>query len=177
MSTQERKPEKPCYASLAKQTAEREELYGKVDPPGKSIPINVDPKEVPDACPEDAEIRAAVRSLRTGWTGNTRGLRAENIKAWLRGIEQEEAAAAATATTETGPNVHTGAEAVDTWRLFVRLITVIWQTGVVPQQMLWMVVVLIPKGTDDYRGIGLLDPLWKVIEVIIKEMLKCLMGL
>ena len=83
----ERAP-KPCYASLAKQTAEREELYGKVDPPGEPIPINVDPKEVPDACPEDAEIRAAVRSLRTGRTGNTRGLRAENTKAWLRGSSE-----------------------------------------------------------------------------------------
>ena len=55
----------------------------------------------------------------------------------------------------------------------MRLITVIWQTGVVPQQMLWMVVVLIPKGNDDYRGIGLLDPLWKVIEVVMNERLKC----
>ena len=56
----ERAP-KPCHATIAKQTAERKELYGKVEPPGEPIPINVEPAEVPDACPEDAEIRAAVR--------------------------------------------------------------------------------------------------------------------
>ena len=53
-----------------------EELYGKVDSLGEPIPINVEPAEVPDACPEDAEIRAAVRGLRTGRIGNTRGARA-----------------------------------------------------------------------------------------------------
>ena len=66
---------KLCFATLAKQTVEREELYGKVDPPGKPIPINVDPKEVPDACLKDAKIRAAVWGLTTLRTSNTRGLR------------------------------------------------------------------------------------------------------
>jgi hypothetical protein len=32
--------------------------------------------------------------------------------------------------------------------------------------MLWSIVVLIPKGRGDYRGIGLLEPIWKVIERI-----------
>ena len=35
-----------------------------------------------------------------------------------------------------------------------------------------MVVVLIPKGNNDYRGIGLLDPLWKILEVIMNKRLK-----
>ena len=78
-----------------------------------------------------------MRGLRTGRTSNTRGLRAENIKAWLRGVEREEAAAAERlATTETRPEAHTGAEDGDTWRVLVKLITVIWETGVVPQQLL-----------------------------------------
>ena len=34
-------------------------------------------------------------------------------------------------------------------------------------------IVLIPKGTSgDYRGIGLLDPLWKVIECVVDERLE-----
>ena len=40
--------------------------------------------------------------------------------------------------------------------------------------MLWMVVVLLPKGGGDYRGIGLMDPMWKVIKVVMDNMLKCL---
>jgi hypothetical protein len=30
-----------------------------------------------------------------------------------------------------------------------------------------MTVVLLPKGGGDYRGIGLLEPFWKVIEIIM----------
>ncbi len=30
-----------------------------------------------------------------------------------------------------------------------------------------MIVLLLPKGGGDYRGIGLLDPFWKVVEKIM----------
>ena len=40
--------------------------------------------------------------------------------------------------------------------------------------MLWMVIVLLPKGGCDYRGIGLLDPIWKVLEVVMDNRLKIL---
>ena len=56
----------------------------------------------------------------------------------------------------------------DKWRLFVKLIRLIWRTGEIPQQMLWTIIVLIPKGSSgDYRGIGLLEPFWKVVEGIM----------
>ena len=44
--------------------------------------------------------------------------------------------------------------------------------GCVPQQMLWMVIVLLRKGGGNYRGIGLLDPIWKVLEVVMDNRLK-----
>ncbi len=34
-------------------------------------------------------------------------------------------------------------------------------------QMSWMVVVLLPKGSGNFRGIGLLDPCWEVVEKIM----------
>ncbi len=34
-------------------------------------------------------------------------------------------------------------------------------------QMSWMVIVLLPKGGGDFRGIGLLDPCKKVVEKIM----------
>ena len=37
-----------------------------------------------------------------------------------------------------------------------------------------MVIILLPKGGDDYRGIGLLDPIWKVLEVVMDNRLKIL---
>ncbi len=33
--------------------------------------------------------------------------------------------------------------------------------------MSWMIVVLLPKGGSDYRGIDLLDAIWKVIEKVM----------
>ena len=35
--------------------------------------------------------------------------------------------------------------------------------------MTWMVIVLFPKGGGDYQGIGLLEPLWKVVEVLMDK--------
>jgi hypothetical protein len=33
--------------------------------------------------------------------------------------------------------------------------------------MTWMIAVLLPNGGGDYRGIGLLDPIWKVVEKVM----------
>ncbi len=33
--------------------------------------------------------------------------------------------------------------------------------------MSWMIIVLLPKDGGDYRSIGLLDPIWKVIEKVM----------
>ncbi|KAL7543923.1 hypothetical protein ACHAWF_007483, partial [Thalassiosira exigua] len=83
-------------------------------------------------------------------------MRAEDLKEWLRGIKEEE-----------DPEKEGREGAGDRWRLFVRLIRAIWETGQIPRQLLWVVVVLLPKGGGDYRGIGLLEPIWKVIEGVI----------
>ena len=50
----------------------------------------------------------------------------------------------------------------------------IWDTGEIPAQMLLTIIVLIPKGNSgDFRGIGLLEVIWKVIEKVIDARLKC----
>jgi hypothetical protein len=59
----------------------------------------------------------------------------------------------------------------DRWRIFVRLVRAIWETGTVPRQMMWVIVVLLPKGGGDFRGIGLLEPFWKVMEIIMDSRL------
>ena len=55
----------------------------------------------------------------------------------------------------------------DKWRIFVWLMQVIWEQGCMPEQMKWEIIILLPKGGGDYRGIGLLDPFWKVVEKIM----------
>ncbi len=49
----------------------------------------------------------------------------------------------------------------------MKLIQAIWEQGYIPRQMMWVIIVLIPKGNGNYRGIGLLEPFWKVIEEVM----------
>ena len=59
----------------------------------------------------------------------------------------------------------------DLWQLFIQFIQTIWDKGEIPRQMLWVVVVFLPKGGGNFRGIGLLEPFWKVIEVLMEKRL------
>ena len=44
--------------------------------------------------------------------------------------------------------------------------------GDIPQELGWTILVLIPKGNMDTRGIGLLNTLWKVVEALIYTCLR-----
>ncbi len=70
---------------------------------------------------------------------------------------------------ETGPN-NVGARG--RWRALAWLIQAIWDEGRIPFQLGWVVTVLIPKGGRDYRDIGLLEPIWKVIEQVMDHRLE-----
>ncbi len=125
------------------------------------MPINVTPIPVPDSTPTDHEIPEVVGKLRNGRAAGATGMQAEHLKEWLRGIKHEEAA--------------DGVEgAGDRYRLFVALMQATWESGTMPTQMNWMVIVLLPKGGGDYRGIGLLDPMWNVVEKIMVVQMSCL---
>ena len=41
------------------------------------------------------------------------------------------------------------------------------RTGEIPQELVWTVLILIPKGNTDTWGIGLIETLWKVAKVLI----------
>jgi hypothetical protein len=97
----------------------------------------------------DGEIWEAVKSLQNGRAGGLGGMHAEHMKQWLRGIEEEKR------EDKWGSG--------DKWRLLVQLIRAIWE-------MPWiLVIVLLPKGGGDYWGIGLLEPLWKVVEALMDK--------
>jgi hypothetical protein len=48
----------------------------------------------------------------------------------------------------------------------------IFETGQIPEEMTWSILVLIPKASGGTRGIGLLDTLWKVCSSIINRRLQ-----
>jgi hypothetical protein len=83
--------------------------------------------------------------------------RGSKRKAWLCRAKKEE-------DPEKGAN-HIGAG--KSWREFAKICTSVWATGTIPQQMCWVVTVLIPKGGGEYRGISLLEPIWKVMERVM----------
>ena len=44
-----------------------------------------------------------------------------------------------------------------------------WETGKIPAQLQWVITVLMPKGNGDFRRIGSLDLMWKVVEGIMDD--------
>jgi hypothetical protein len=147
----------PCPQTMVKQMAERANLYRQRDPPGEPLPINIDLIPVDDGMPSEGEIRVAVAGLSNGRAGGASGMRAEDVKAWLRGVKLEE-------DPEVGP-VNIGAG--DNWCRFTLLVRAIWDHGKILPQLLWVIIILIPKGGGDYWGIGLLGPMWKVCKHVM----------
>ena len=47
------------------------------------------------------------------------------------------------------------------------MVQAVWSHCIIPRQLLWIIVVLIPKGGRDFWGISLLKPIWKVLERIM----------
>ena len=147
--TVEPKAAKPCFRTMEEQTKGREDLYGLHTPPGERIPRNADRAPSDDGPPTDEELRGATKRSGNGKSGGASAMRAEDLKEWLRGAEEEEAAEAERTEGFQGRG--------DVWRMLIKLVQHIWETGEIPYQILRVVVVLIPKGSSgDYRGIGLL---------------------
>lgn len=60
--------------------------------------------------------------------------------------------------------------AVITGNIYKNLSRFVSPTVCYPDQSFWLTLVIIPKpGSTDYRSIGLVDPLWKIIHTRITE--------
>ncbi len=153
------RPPPACHDTMVKQTAERVELYARAPPLGPPLPYNFPSFAIPDKLPMDSEVRMVVRGLKNRQAAGATGMQAKHLKGWLDAIQRKEK------TAEKNP----GRESTlgEKWRIFIELIRTIWDRGEIPEQMSWMVIVLLPKGGGDFRGIGLLDPCWKVVEKIM----------
>ena len=61
-----------------------------------------------------------------------------------------------------------GAES-ENWTTVVDLVQAAFQEGKLVEEATWQAVVLIPKGKKDYRGIGLVEVMWKVVAAILNR--------
>ncbi len=139
-------------------------LYWRQASPGELLLINLQGPAIPDKVPSDHKIRDAAQDLSNSCAGGASKMRAEDIKRWLCCIMLEE-------DPKKGPdNVGEG----DNWHLLDGFIQAIRTQGEIPQQLTWVIVVLLPKGGKDYRGISLFEPLWKVAERIVDRQLNAL---
>jgi hypothetical protein len=75
---------------MKSQTNKQEELYEEWAVYGKAFPANGMPYTIGNNQPIESKLRATVSLLSHGRCGGTSGIRAEHIKAWLRGAKKEE---------------------------------------------------------------------------------------
>ena len=54
----------------------------------------------------------------------------------------------------------------------MNLVQHMWEYSTLPTELIWAILVLIPKGNTDKWGIGLLEVLWKVVEAIVDNQIK-----
>ena len=97
----------------------------------------------------------------------------EHLKRWLAAARKAEKDVTNTAKTETTDNrgntaVQPATEPTeaDNWVMVVDLIQTAFQEGMLSEEATWQAVVLITKGKKYYRGIGLLEVMWKLVVVI-----------
>jgi hypothetical protein len=147
---------------MVKQMAKHVELYVRAPPMGAALPYNFLHFKISNDMPTDSEMGMVVTGLKNGQAAGATGMRAEHIKGWLDKIQRKEKAARETPGRE-GVDPGAGRK----WRIFVELIQTIWEGGEIPVQMSWMVIVLLPKGGGNFRGIDLLNPFCKMVEKIM----------
>jgi len=139
----------PTPADLQAIDRDYRALYTEQTPPEEPVRGLVT-FNIPDETPAEDEIIMAMKTLRSGRAPGASGMSVEDIKRWY-------------AERETNPSP---------WLLTIQLVQHAFQTGVVPTRARANTLVLIPKPEPgQVRGIGLLEPIWKLVSAIINRRL------
>lgn len=123
------------------------------------FPTHVQPFDIDDSIPSEAEISQALGRVRTRKAGGHLGMKAEHIKAWNRDIDRLRR------ENQVIPPNHP-------WLEFVSFVQSVFETGRTPARLGIAELVILPKPGGGVRGIGLLEPIWKVISAIIDHRIK-----
>ena len=135
----------PTPADLTAIGREYQALYTRQEPPGEPIRGLVT-YAISDATPGGEEIATVLRTLHNGRAPGASGMRVEDLKRWY-------------AEREVTPAP---------WYLIIQLVQHAFTTGIVPTCARSNTLVLIPKPEPgQVRGIGLLEPIWKLVSAII----------
>ena len=142
------------------------------------------PPPINDYVPTEEEVEWAVQRLRGHQSRGPSRISAEHLPEWLWEHRSAEATAEVE-TEEVGEKLGTeGQERPTTeegmtdegeerdknkWEKVVELFQLASRDGVITDEEAWQTVVLILKGGGDYRGIGIVDVIWKAVAVIINH--------
>ena len=103
-------------------------------------------------------------------------MRAEHLKRWLATAQKakkdketagKEEAATTTERARTGISEAQKEAESDNWARVVDLFQSAFREGKLEDEAMWQAVVLITKGKKDYRGIDLVEVMWKVVAEIL----------
>ena len=93
-------------------------------------------------------------------------MRAEHLKGCLTAARRGEKVET---TDKEGGGQEDTQEVVENWARVVEIIQTAFRDGDLAEEATWQVVVLITKKKKDYRGIGLVEVMWKVVAAILKR--------
>ena len=146
---------KPTFQDEEKTRLEYETLYSASASPGEPIPIHITAAyDVNDSLPPEEEVVRAVMSLKLGKAAGSSGLKAEDLRKWMKGALQENPIP----------------EMVSAWKTVRELVDLIFMGKPIPKSFGFGILVLIPKGVpDQYRGIALLEIAYKLVSSIINR--------
>ena len=93
-------------------------------------------------------------------------MRAEHLKGWLAASKRKKQEAEEEGEGEGKTDDEEGGPTEPHWERLVDLIQTEFKEVDLAEEATWQVVVLIPKGKKYYRGIGLVEVMWKVVAAV-----------
>jgi hypothetical protein len=149
------RPPKPTYRDEEITRKEYEKLFGAEEPPGEDIPIHIFPTpEIDDEPPTEQEIINALKKLRLGKAPGATGIRVEHLRTWMSGA------------TRAKDQIYVGE-----WAMIKKLVEMAFTGEDIPSAFVVGILVLLPKPDGDFRGIALLEVIYKLISSIINQRL------
>ena len=104
-------------------------------------------------------------------------MRDEHLKRWLATARKAEKdnTTAGEETTEGKESTELAESTAPTeatnWERVVELVQTVFRDGRLAEEVTWQAMILIPKGEKNYRGIGLVEVMWKVVAEILNRRL------
>ena len=89
-------------------------------------------------------------------------MRSEHLKGWLVPSNRGKLA-----VEKKEEKTEEGEEGGELWEKLVEMVQTAFQEGEMADEATWQTAVLIQKGRKEYKGIGIVEVMWKVVAAIV----------